>query len=56
MRREVMSMTKTFAFVTALSLLTVLALAPAVNARGGKDDAPQPPECQVEDGGVIICK
>jgi len=48
-------MTKTFAFVTVLSLLTVLALAPAADARG-KDDAPRPPECEVEDGGVIICK
>ena len=38
----------------ALSLFSVLATTSAEARRG--DDVPAPPECQVEDGGVLVCK
>jgi hypothetical protein len=38
-----------------LSLVTMLAAAPSAHARGA-DDPPAPPECQIEDGGVLVCK
>lgn len=47
-------MKKTVALALALSFAALLTMVPDVNARG-KDDAPQPPECQVEDGGVLVC-
>lgn len=46
---------KTMALALALSFAALLAMVPNADARG-KDDAPQPPECQVEDGGVLVCK
>ena len=49
-------MRKTFALATALSFLALLTMAPVAHARRGHDDAPQPPECQIEDGGVVVCK
>jgi hypothetical protein len=49
-------MAKKFAFVSALSLMIMLAMAPLAHARRGHDDPPQPPECQIEDGGVLVCK
>jgi hypothetical protein len=35
-----------------LSLVTILAAASSAHARRGADNPPEPPECQVEDGGV----
>jgi len=45
---------KTMALALALSFAALLAMVPEADAKG-KDDAPQPPECQVEDGGVLVC-
>lgn len=49
-------MKKSLAIALMLSLATLLATAPSVHARRGADNPPEPPECQVEDGGVIVCK
>ncbi len=46
---------KTMALALALSFAALLAMVPNADAKG-TDDAPQPPECQVEDGGVVVCK
>ena len=47
---------KLLATSLALSLLGLLALAPTAEARRGNDNPPEPPECQVEDGGIIVCR
>lgn len=39
----------------ALLFAVLVAAAPSVQARG-KDNPPQPPECEVEDGGILVCK
>ncbi len=47
---------KTMTLALALSFAALLAMVPDVDAKGkGNDDVPQPPECQVEDGGVLVC-
>jgi len=47
---------KTMALALALSFAALLALVPDADAKGKRnDDVPQPPECQVEDGGVLVC-
>jgi hypothetical protein len=47
---------KTMALALALSFAALLAMVPAADAKGKRnDDVPQPPECQVEDGGVLVC-
>lgn len=48
-------MKKTMALALAVSFAALLAMVPDADARR-KDDAPQPPECQVEDGGVQVCQ
>ena len=48
-------MKKTMALALALSFTALLAMVPDADARR-KDDAPHPPECQVEDGGVLVCR
>ena len=48
-------MKKTMALALVLSFAALLAMVPGADARG-RDDAPQPPECQVEDGGVLVCR
>ena len=45
-----------FALALALSFVMLAAVAPSAHARRGADNPPHPPECQVEDGGVIVCK
>ena len=49
-------MKKSIAFVMALSLVSLLALATSAQAKNGADDPPEPQQCQVEDGGVIVCQ
>jgi hypothetical protein len=51
-------MKKMVAFLMAVSFLGLTALAPDADARRGRgaDNPPEPPECQIEDGGVIVCK
>ena len=49
-------MKKSIAFVMALSLVSMLALTTNAHARRGADNPPEPPECEVEDGGIIVCK
>ncbi len=39
-----------------LSLVAMLAAAPSAHARRGADNPPEPPECEIEDGGVLVCK
>ena len=48
-------MKKLLALALALSFATLLAAqgAEAKKGRGGHDD---PPECEVEDGGILVCK
>ena len=46
---------KTMALALALSFAALLAMVPNADARRG-DDVPAPPECQVEDGGVLVCR
>ena len=41
--------------IAALALALSLS-APGAEARRGKDNPPKPPECQIEDGGVVVCK
>lgn len=48
-------LTKSVALVLAVAFSAVLLLAPDVQARR-KDDVPPAPECQTEDGGIVICK
>ena len=49
-------MRKMTAFALALSFVALLGMAPDADARGKRrDDPPKPPECQVEDGGVLVC-
>ena len=45
-----------FALALALSFAVLAAVAPSADARRGADNPPHPPECEVEDGGVIVCK
>ena len=45
-----------FALALALSFAALAATAPSAHARRGADNPPQPPECEVEDGGVVVCK
>lgn len=47
---------KTFTLAVALTFALLAAVAPSAHARQGADDPLEPPECQVEDGGVIVCK
>lgn len=50
-------MKKTMALALVLSFAALLAMVPDADARGKrKDDVPPPPECQVEDGGVLVCR
>ncbi len=44
---------KIAAMFLALSFIGLLAIAPNAHARRGQ---PEPPECQVEDGGILVCK
>ena len=46
---------KSVALVFALAFSAILLVAPAAHARRG-DDVPLPPECQTEDGGIVVCK
>jgi hypothetical protein len=48
-------MKKAMAMALALSFAALLAMVPDADARRG-DDNPPPPECQVEDGGVLVCR
>ena len=48
-------MKKTIVMALAAALLGFVALAPSAHARRG-DDVPVPPECQIEDGGILVCK
>ncbi len=41
--------------IVAALAVAVVALAPSAHARRG-DDVPVPPECQIEDGGILVCK
>jgi len=44
------------ALALALSFMALLGMAADADARGKRrDDPPRPPECQVEDGGVLVC-
>ncbi len=45
-------MMKRFAFALALLAFLSAAFVPAAHARRGQAE---PPECQVEDGGVLVC-
>jgi hypothetical protein len=48
---------KTMALALALSFAALLAMVPAADAKGRRgDDVPAPPECQVEDGSVLVCR
>jgi len=48
---------KTMALAVALSFAALLAMVPDADAKGRRgDDVPHPPECQVEDGGVLVCR
>ena len=49
---------KVFASALVLSFAMLAAMAPSADAKRGRgaDNPPQPPECEVEDGGVIVCK
>jgi len=51
-------MKKTVALLLAVSFPGLTALAPDADARRGRgaDNPPEAPECEVEDGGVIVCK
>jgi hypothetical protein len=51
-----MMMKKSIAFVMALSLVSTLAIATGAQAKQGADNPPEPPECQIEDGGVLVCR
>ena len=53
---EVKRMKTTYVLVTALSFLALLVMAPVADARRGRDDGPRPPKCQIEDGGVKVCR
>jgi hypothetical protein len=55
---EERKMKKMMAFLLAVSFLGLTALAPDADARRGRgaDNPPEPPECEVEDGGVLVCK
>lgn len=50
-------MKKTIALALALSFAALLAIVPDADAKGKRNDdvLPQPQECQVEDGGVVVC-
>jgi len=48
---------KTMVLALALSFAALLVMVPDVDAKGKRnDDVPHPPECQVEDGGVVVCR
>ena len=49
-------MKNSMAIALMLSLAAMLAAAPSAHARQGADDPSAPPECQIEDGGVLVCK
>ena len=49
-------MKKTLTIALMLSLATMLAVAPSAHARRGADNPPEPPECEIEYGGVLVCK
>ncbi len=48
-------MKKTIVAALAVAVVALFALAPSAHARRG-DDVPVPPECQIEDGGILVCK
>jgi erythromycin esterase-like protein len=55
-RKEVTQMlNKMLMAIAALALVLSLSV-PGAEARRGKDNPPEPPECQIEDGGVVVCK
>jgi hypothetical protein len=48
---------KTMALALALSFAALLAMVPDADAKGRRgDDVQHPVECQVEDGGVLVCR
>ncbi len=49
-------MKKILPIALMLSLVTILAAAPSAHARRGADNPPEPQECEIEDGGVLVCK
>ena len=46
---------KTLMAIAALALVMTLS-ARGAEARRGADNPPQPPECEIEDGGIVVCK
>lgn len=48
-------MKKIMALGLAMTFAALLSVAVEAQARG-KDDVPPAPECQVEDGGIVVCK
>ena len=49
-------MKKSVTIAMMLALAAMLSLAPTAHARRGADNPPEAPECQIEDGGVQVCK
>lgn len=50
-------MKKTMALALVLSFAALLAVVPGADAKGRRvDDVPPPPECEVEEGGVLVCR
>jgi hypothetical protein len=49
-------MRKTMTIALMLSLAAMLATAPSAHARRGADNPPEPQECEIEDGGIVVCK
>ena len=49
-------MKKSLTIAIMLSLAAMLSVAPSAHARRGADNPPEPPECEIEDGGVLVCK
>lgn len=49
---------KIVAMALALSFAGILAVAPDAYAKRGRgaDNPPEPPKCEVEDGGIVVCK
>lgn len=40
----------------ALAILGLITGVATASAKHGADDPAQPPQCQIEDGGVLVCK
>ena len=49
-------MKKTLTIALMLSLVAMLAAAPSAHARRGADNPAEPAECEIEDGGIVVCK